>query len=960
MQNLSGQRFGKYELRDLLGAGGMGAVYRAFQIDLERDVAIKVLSPTLVAQTGYMDRFNREAKTVASLEHRHIVPIYDYGTEGDISYLVMRRLSGGTLAQRIEHSIAAGEALPSLPEVSRLLREIASALDYAHSRGVIHRDLKPSNVMFDSQGSAYLVDFGIVKLLNATALTSPSMATLGTPAYMSPEQWRGEALTPAADQYALGIIAYTLVTGRLPFEADTPHVMMYKHLGEQPTPPEAWRPGLPEGIASVIRRALSKNPAERYPTALAFADAFDKASTGVPEEETNFFSTPPLAGQHTPSRRLTTIKRPEGSPPSRGRWLGAGLAALLVIGIVLVGAIFVLSSQTPAAATPAAATPTATTEAASADGETTELPTRTPRPTSEPLIVVVPSPTSTTTSSQPTTVDAIQTLGPTGEPLIAVVPSPTSTRAAGGQTALGAIRTLRPNLQPSATSNAIPTAVEASETPVPTTPPPTATDTTVPTEALSIAVVATDAVTPLQTPEPTATETLTPSDTPEPTDTDTPPTETDTPEPTSTDTATPDPTATPSDTSEPTPTNTETPTETPAIVSIVVVLSSTSTRAAGGQTALGAIQTLRPNLQPSATSSAIPIAAEPSVTPVPTTPPPTATDTATDTATPLPTNTPSLTPTPSETPTPTDDTTATAAAAQTATANAPTFTPTPTPTPTDTATPSSTPTPFPTPTATRAPVPTVIQNAEWTPVIQSFDGVEMALVPPGCFNLGSSEAEIDAALAQCEVDLGVGQCQREWFEKEGPQTQICFAQPFWIDRTEVTNGQFGSAGSFAGDDRPRETISWLDALTYCVRRGGRLPTEAEWEYAARGPDNLSYPWGNTFVPENSVYDSNSGDQTSPVASRPGGMSWIGAHDLSGNVREWTSSILSPYPYDAADGRENLGDVSAQRSVRGGSWFVIPVSLRTSDRTAVDSVIADWNIGFRCLRAFRPSDVESSG
>src|SRR5215212_5432336 len=166
VDNLVGQTIGQYQFTELLGTGGMGAVYRATQNNLRREVAVKVLSGRLSEQPGYIQRFTREAKISAALEHPNIVPIYDYGTEGSISYVVMRLLTGGSLAQRLTPKPDGSMALPSMGEVSTFLRQLTSALDYAHSRSVIHRDIKPGNVMFDGHGTAYLVDFGIAKLMS--------------------------------------------------------------------------------------------------------------------------------------------------------------------------------------------------------------------------------------------------------------------------------------------------------------------------------------------------------------------------------------------------------------------------------------------------------------------------------------------------------------------------------------------------------------------------------------------------------------------------------------------------------------------------------------------------------------------------------------------------------------------------------------------------------------------------
>ncbi len=216
-------------------------------------------------------------------------------------------------------------------------------------------------------------------------------------------------------------------------------------------------------------------------------------------------------------------------------------------------------------------------------------------------------------------------------------------------------------------------------------------------------------------------------------------------------------------------------------------------------------------------------------------------------------------------------------------------------------------------------------------------GVDMVRVPAGCFFMGSDRGSSD----------------------EQPTHEICFDAPFWIDKTEVTQADFARLGGvqaappgFTGDDLPVETITWTEALDFCETREGRLPTEAEWEYAARGPDNLVYPWGSEFIADNVVYRENSNSQTAPVGSRPDGASWVGALDMSGNVWEWTLSEDRDYPYDSDDGRENISS-DARRVVRGGAWYVDDFSLRAANRISYDPTITDVFLGFRCVRPPSP-------
>jgi formylglycine-generating enzyme required for sulfatase activity len=232
-------------------------------------------------------------------------------------------------------------------------------------------------------------------------------------------------------------------------------------------------------------------------------------------------------------------------------------------------------------------------------------------------------------------------------------------------------------------------------------------------------------------------------------------------------------------------------------------------------------------------------------------------------------------------------------------------------------------------TLTRAAWPApVASNAAWTPVIQSFDGVDMVQVPPGCFMMGNENGRRD----------------------ERPVTQVCFDTPYWIDRYEVTNKVYGSPGVFEGDQKPRENLTWLEARDSCASRGARLPTEAEWEYAARGPDNLIYPWGNTLIEDNLVFDRNNNNAVADVGSRPAGVSWVGAFDLAGNVWEWVNSIYKRYPYDATDGREDDSDTTSQRVYRGGIGSYIDNGAGATMRFKLAPDGRDWYVGFRCARS----------
>ena len=250
----------EFDIVGVLGRGGMANVYLAYERALARMVALKVLHPVVLASPGMRERFLREARHAAALGHRNVVPIHGLRDAGGLLVLVLRAVMGRSLAAIIEEE----GALP-VPLVQRIITQVAGALAYSHSRGVIHRDVKPGNILIDEDGTVVVSDFGIAKALEAPDLTSTG-STIGTPAYMSPEQCDGRAVTPAADQYSLGAVAYELLTGKTPFGADTAMGLMYAQTHHTPTPVREIRAAVPLELAQAVERMMAKDPADRWPT----------------------------------------------------------------------------------------------------------------------------------------------------------------------------------------------------------------------------------------------------------------------------------------------------------------------------------------------------------------------------------------------------------------------------------------------------------------------------------------------------------------------------------------------------------------------------------------------------------------------------------------------------------------------------------------------------------------------
>jgi len=261
-----GRTLGGYQIAEEIGRGAMARVYRAYQPQLERWVALKVLEVGQVGDQEFLARFRREAKAIAALRHPNILTIYDYGEESGIAYIVMEYVAGGTLKAHLTKEPM------EWPDVATLVIPVGQALAYAHSQGIVHRDVKPANVLLARPDWPLLADFGLVKLLDRQrGITQPG-TSIGTPAYFSPEQAAGEDVDHRSDIYGLGIVLYELLTGHVPFEADSPFETMLWRLREPPIPPRRLNSRITPRLEAVILRALARDPAARYLTMEALVD----------------------------------------------------------------------------------------------------------------------------------------------------------------------------------------------------------------------------------------------------------------------------------------------------------------------------------------------------------------------------------------------------------------------------------------------------------------------------------------------------------------------------------------------------------------------------------------------------------------------------------------------------------------------------------------------------------------
>jgi serine/threonine-protein kinase len=364
----TGTVLGRYRLLEKAGVGGMSEVWKAEDETLKRTVAVKIILGPVAQDPTFRERFLREARLVAGLEHSNVLPVFDYGTatvdSDELSYLVMPLVAGGSLKGRV-----AGPVPPALAVA--WLSAIASALDHAHERGILHRDVKPGNVLMDSQGRPLLADFGLARSAEVSSGLTSTGTVLGTPLYMAPEQATGAPLDRRADQYALAVIAFELLAGRVPFSADSPLAVLHQHVAAPPPPLSSVLPGASAAVDAVLARGLAKRPAERFDTCGAFVSAL-AAALAVPGPATTLPQPAPAESQvatvlSAPALGPEALAAPASAPktPPNVAPPGSSRNAMLVLAAVLLlslgGGIFLLVRGTeagPAATNSSAPAPT--------------------------------------------------------------------------------------------------------------------------------------------------------------------------------------------------------------------------------------------------------------------------------------------------------------------------------------------------------------------------------------------------------------------------------------------------------------------------------------------------------------------------------------------------------------------------------------------------------------------------
>ncbi|MGH2378844.1 MAG: protein kinase domain-containing protein [Candidatus Limnocylindria bacterium] len=441
-----GTTIGRFQILEPLGQGGMATVYKAFQPSLQREVALKVLRPGFAQDVEFRERFEREAIAIARLRHPHIVQVFDFEVAPNGEYvLAMEFLEGGTLKDRLGHLASEGRDIdPS--EAVRIVDEVADALSYAHEQGVVHRDVKPSNVMLTRKDWAVVTDFGIARILGATSHTQTGVG-IGTPEYMAPEQGLGQHVDHRADIYSLGVMAYELLTGRLPYGADTPMAIVLAHIRDPLPLPSAVNPSIGPAVEKALLRALAKDPAARADSSTAFAEAL---RSGLADDEAGA-TMRTVVVQGGGSARPSPPAAPGGIAAQIGSVLAkqpmvvalAG-ALVLVMGGVLAGGAFRAAPEPslppsgtrppPSIAVIAASPAASPTQAPSSPGSAavgpaapTPVAASTPAPTApaQQTLAATAAPAAATVAPATAPPTVVQTVAPTVAPTPIPTPQPT-------------------------------------------------------------------------------------------------------------------------------------------------------------------------------------------------------------------------------------------------------------------------------------------------------------------------------------------------------------------------------------------------------------------------------------------------------------------------------------------------------------------------------------------------------
>ncbi len=336
---------GRYRLGEVLGYGGMAEVYRARDVRLDRDVAIKLLRSDLARDPSFQARFRREAQSAAALNHPMVVPVYDTGTDDKhdppLPYIVMEYVEGRTLREVLTH-----EGRLTQRRAIEIVIDVCAALDYSHRQSIVHRDIKPGNVMITRDGSVKVMDFGIARAIaQSTATVTQTAAVMGTAQYLSPEQARGEKVDARSDLYSTGVVLYELLTGQPPFQGDSPLAVAYQHVGEDAVPPSDLESDLAADVDAVAMKALAKNPANRYQSAGEMADDLSRLLSGRRVLATPLLREP--TPRPAPPSRRQRPKRPPRQPLSRRR-VALGVLLVLLAAAAVTGGLSLARSPSPA------------------------------------------------------------------------------------------------------------------------------------------------------------------------------------------------------------------------------------------------------------------------------------------------------------------------------------------------------------------------------------------------------------------------------------------------------------------------------------------------------------------------------------------------------------------------------------------------------------------------------------